>query len=105
MSAGDGKEEVRVTLSTAYKCNIVFDVISVTCRDTALAISRIHFEFIKGHFKDDEGNFHVKSLKTDIVTSPIEMLLSKVSGLGLSFSTSTVIISCFVGQPFITPNQ
>lgn len=54
-----------------------------SCRTSALAMSRVHFEFIKGQFRDDEGNFHVKALKTDIVTTPIEMLLSKVSGLAV----------------------
>lgn len=42
-------------------------------------MSRDHFEFIKNQIRDAGGNLHVKALKTDIVTSPIEMLLSKVS--------------------------
>ena len=46
-------------------------------RDGALAMSRNQFDFIKGAYKDETGNFKLKSLATNIVTVPIEMLLSK----------------------------
>lgn len=41
-------------------------------------MSRVHFEYIKERFRDAEGVQHVKSLESNIVTSPVEMLLSKV---------------------------
>lgn len=78
-----------------------------SCRDSALAMSRINFEFIKGQLRDGDGNYHVKSLKTDIVTSPIEMLLSKV-GHYFCCPAARVLITFLtysVGQSLITPNQ
>lgn len=78
-----------------------------SCRDSALAMSRINFEFIKGQLRDGAGNYHVKSLKTDIVTSPIELLLSKV-GYYLNCPATRVLITLLtysVGQSLITPNQ
>lgn len=46
-------------------------------RSSALAMSRIHFDFVKRNYRDEEGNYRVKVLTTNIVTTPIEMLLSK----------------------------
>lgn len=44
-----------------------------------MAMSRIHFDFVKDKYRDEEdGLYRVKALKTNIVTAPIEMLLSKV---------------------------
>jgi hypothetical protein len=40
-------------------------------------MSRTHFDFVKGSFKDNIGNFKLKSLESNIVTVPLEMLLSK----------------------------
>lgn len=46
-------------------------------RDSALAMSRNYFDFIKRNYTDETGRLQLKSLKSNIVTVPIEMLLSK----------------------------
>lgn len=50
-------------------------------RDSALAMSRNYFDFVKRQFRDGNGNYQLKTLRTNIVTVPIEMLLSKGSPL------------------------
>lgn len=46
-------------------------------RNSVLAASRNHFEFVKRRFRDPDGNYQLKALKSNIVTVPIEMLLSR----------------------------
>lgn len=49
----------------------------VHSRDSALAMSRNHFDFVKRKFRDETGYYKLKALKSNIVTVPIEFLLSK----------------------------
>lgn len=44
-------------------------------------MSRNHFDFIKKTFRDENGNYQLKTLRKNIVTVPIEMLLSKGNAL------------------------
>lgn len=53
-------------------------------RHAALAMSRKNFDYIKHGQRDEYGNMKVKMLKSNIVTSPVEMLLAKVTIFGSS---------------------
>lgn len=46
-------------------------------RDTAVAMSRVNFNYVKTHVKDENGQYRVKALEENIVTRPIQMLLVK----------------------------
>lgn len=95
-----GEDDHCQSLSTVNVCYDVEQCLANASesRDTGLAMSRKYYEFIKRKYRDDRGNFQFKTLKSNIVTVPIEMLLSKGNPL---LSRINRILLCIVESGLI----
>lgn len=72
------QDTVRI-FNNSIMCRSILSCLNRTAmmRDTATAVSRNYFDYTKSKFKDQGGNFLIRSLDINIVYTPVEFLFHK----------------------------